>query len=106
MLERREWSIWGIFTINLLTVNKFPSLFQYSGFIYQFQDVLFQGGVYSRRVQFVPKNSKITKWKRSTLGISHLGWFAKFVRVRINGSGIFFSSVKWTGLGQLYTIPW
>ena len=57
-LEQRQWSIWGIF---IITVNRFHTLFQYSGFIYHFEDVLFHGAVYCRTVRLVPKNSKITK---------------------------------------------
>ena len=76
MLERRQWNIWGIFTINC-------DLFQYSDFIYHFELVLFHGFAYSAKVQLIPEYCKIAKWK-CTLGISHLASFAKFVRVRIN----------------------
>ena len=58
-LERRQKKV---FEVSLpLTVNRFHTLFQYSGFIYHFEDVLFHGSVYSGRVQFVPENSKIAK---------------------------------------------
>ena len=55
-----------------LTVNRFHTLCQYSGFIDHFEDVLFHAVVYSGRLQLVPQNSKIAKGKDPTPGIRHL----------------------------------
>ena len=51
-----------VFEISLpLTVNRFHTLFQYSGFIYHFEDVLFHGAVYTGRGQLAPGNFEIAK---------------------------------------------
>ena len=57
-----------------LTVDRFHTLLQYSGFIYYFEEVLFHGVLYSGRVQLVPGNFKFAKGKRPTLGVSHLAY--------------------------------